>query len=92
LAVEEAMARCGGGFDLFILGHSIPLADKERLVSQFRAQCCAPILLLLRVGEPIPDADYQTYPGDPAELLRLVAEILGDHTEPEFHGDQAHAA
>jgi DNA-binding NtrC family response regulator len=75
---SESLAHCRrGGFDLFILGHSIPLRDKAQLIKSFHEVCKAPIISLRRsVGEKKPaGADYQIDP-DPEDLLRLVAEIV----------------
>lgn len=66
-----------GHFDLFILGHSIPHADKEQLVEEFRRVCPAPIISLRRSsGERLVDgADYHIEP-DPEPLLDLVERVL----------------
>lgn len=64
-----------GGFDLFILGHSIPPADKKELVTSFRQKCDGPVISLLRPNEPLVDgADYHIQP-DPEPLLALVDRI-----------------
>jgi hypothetical protein len=73
-----AMSHCTSGtkFDLFILGHSIPMEDKEALIQAFRENCSAPILALTRGGElPVEDADFQVEP-EPSELLALVDKII----------------
>ncbi len=74
----EAKMHCGaGGFDLFILGHSIPHEDKKELIALFRSHCHAPILSLLREGEEIVDgADYQASPDDPKKLIEVIQEII----------------
>ncbi len=47
LGFSKALALCrDGGFDLFILGHSIPHDDKLALIESFRAHCPAPIVSL----------------------------------------------
>ena len=52
LGFSKALASCrDGGFDLFILGHSIPHDDKLALIEAFRAHCSAPIVSLERHGE-----------------------------------------
>src|SRR3954451_24647960 len=53
---------CAGGFDLFILGHSIPYDDKLALIEAFRAHCPAPILSLERHGEQSVQCDYHASP------------------------------
>lgn len=78
LGFKEAMAACGGGgFHLFILGHAVPLKDKERLIASFRKNCGAPILSLWRRNEPVLDtANYVAFSDDPARFLTSVAMIL----------------
>ncbi len=77
LGYEASVEQCKrGGFDLFILGHSMPQADKQKLVSTFRRECPAPIISLLRPNEaPLADADYHIEP-DPVKLLELVDGLL----------------
>ncbi len=73
----ESLERCQhGGFDLFILGHSIPHKDKQQLVESFKRNCPAPVISLLRNCEGHFDsADVHVQP-DPKELLKAVAEVL----------------
>lgn len=79
----EAEKRCKQvGFDLFVLGHSIPRPDKQSLISYFRHVCPAPVVSLLRTGEPLVDgADYHLSPDDPHVLLQEIANIL----RPRIH-------
>ena len=65
-----------GGFDVFVLGHSIPHGEKQKLVETFRQVCPAPIISLRRnTGEqPVDGADYHIEP-DPEPLMQLVAQI-----------------
>jgi DNA-binding response OmpR family regulator len=75
--LENSLAQCKkGGFDLFILGHSIPDQDKRKLVETFRSECPAPIISLTRgASEPRVDgAGYHIEP-DPERLLKLIAQI-----------------
>lgn len=49
----EATRLCAkGDYDLLIMGYSIPHEDKRALVEKTRAHCAAPVLALLRHGEP----------------------------------------
>lgn len=72
------MAHCNqGGFHLFILGHSIPQADKTELIKAFRGASAGPMLSLARHGEPrVEAADYAIPVDGPAEFLTTVATIL----------------
>lgn len=74
---QEVLQRCKeGGFDLFILGHSIPSQDKLAMIAAFRKNCSAPILSLRKAGEPLVDgADHHLDP-EPLNLLSKVSEIL----------------
>lgn len=75
---NPALSQCQkGGFDLFVLGHSIPQRDKLELIHCFRKHSEAPVLSLQRTGEPVVDkADYHVLPEDPREFLATVARIL----------------
>ena len=75
----ESLEHCKrGGFDLFILGHSIPHSDKQQLVETFRRVCPAPIISLRRnAGEQlVRGAEYHIEP-DPETLLNLASRVLG---------------
>lgn len=75
--LQESLKRCReGGFDLFILGHSIPHADKQKLVKEFRRQCEGAVISLRRSAgdQAVDDADYAIEP-DPEPLLKLIAQI-----------------
>ncbi len=82
LGFSQAMAQCqAGGFDLFILGHSIPKDDKLELIKAFREHCPAPILSLERFGEdPVP-SDFHDTPDDPEKFLKTVDAILSESAE-----------
>ncbi|HZQ70694.1 MAG TPA: response regulator [Terriglobales bacterium] len=74
----ESLKRCQeGGFDIFILGHSIPVSDKEHLIQAFHEKCPGPVVSLRRsIGEQKLDgAEYHIDP-DPEELLRLISQIV----------------
>jgi DNA-binding response OmpR family regulator len=77
-SITNCLEHCSrGGFDLFILGHSIPNVDKQRLVEVFRRHSSAPIISLRRSGgdELVVGADYHLEP-DPELLLNTIAEIF----------------
>jgi DNA-binding response OmpR family regulator len=73
----EGLEKCKqGGFDLFILGHSIPHKDKQQLVQTFRQSCRAPVISLLRnCDAPLGSADLHVEP-EPRKLLQAIAEML----------------
>lgn len=77
---EQALRHCSHGarFDLFVLGHSIPAADKNALIAAFRAHSPAPVVALKRMGEELPmAADFQIEP-DPAQLLATISRIISN--------------
>jgi len=78
LGFSESLYHCKqGGFDLFILGHSIPENDKQALIEGFRKSCSGPIVSLTRGLQPhVVGADYYIDP-DPQNVLKLVDELLG---------------
>lgn len=72
-----------GGFDLFVLGHSIPKDDKLDLIQCFREKNPgALVIALTRANEPrLKEVDLYLNPGDPAELLRGVAFLTNPSAE-----------
>jgi DNA-binding NtrC family response regulator len=77
LGFSEAVEDCQNeGFDLFVLGHSIPEKDKLHLIKTFRGSCPAPILSLERVGEKQVRCDFHASPDDPERFLQVVDDIL----------------
>ena len=77
LGFSKALASCrAGGFDLFILGHSIPHDDKLALIEAFRTHCSAPIVSLERHGEDVIPCDYHASPDNPEKFLEIINNIL----------------
>jgi len=73
----KALTCCSaGGFDLFILGHSIPHDDKLVLIEAFHKHCSAPIVSLERHGENFVPCDYHASPDDPEKFLEMIENIL----------------
>lgn len=66
------------GFDLFVLGHSIPKDDKLDLIRAFREKNVgAPVIALTRANESrLKEVDLYLNPGDPAELLRGLTFLI----------------
>jgi len=57
-------------FDLIVMGHSIPQADKIALVGLLRPNCTAPILSIRRAFEPsLQEADFYVSSTDGPEAL-----------------------
>jgi DNA-binding response OmpR family regulator len=85
LGLKEALANCNdGAFDLLILGHCIPLADKEGLIRTFRAHSSAPILSLWAHDESVANSvDYLAFSDAPDQLLWNVAAILTKNASPQ---------
>ncbi len=60
LGFTSAIAHCGnGGFDLVILGHTIPYPDKVALIERIRTHNHSDILALRRFGEKSLEAPHQ---------------------------------
>ena len=80
LGFTDSLQQCsaGGPFDLFVLGHSIPIRDKQALVNALRDSCRAVVVALKRPGEDLAatGADFQADPGDPAALIALISKII----------------
>jgi DNA-binding NtrC family response regulator len=68
-------------FDLFVLGHSIPAADKLSLIKTFREHCPAPILSLERHGEGFVPCDFHASPDEPERFITVVDDILAGREE-----------
>jgi DNA-binding response OmpR family regulator len=76
--LKKSLEECKkGGFDLFILGHSIPNQDKRQMVETFRRKCPSPIISLTRGAseQRVDGADYHIDP-DPELMLKLIAETI----------------
>ena len=77
LGFTQSISHCGkDGFDLFILGHSIPEMDKNELIRTFRSNCPAPILSLERHGEVVVPCDYHASPDNPEKFVETIDAIL----------------
>jgi DNA-binding NtrC family response regulator len=77
LGFTDALEQCkNSGYDLFILGHSIPVRDKQALIRTFKESCPAPILSLERHGEEKLACDFHVSPDKPEDLLHTVAMII----------------
>ena len=64
------------GFDLFVVGHSIPWPERASLVAEFRAHCAAPVIALSKFGEePTTGADVHIEP-DPDRLLAAISSLI----------------
>jgi hypothetical protein len=64
-------------YAMFILGHSIPLADKRGLIAEFRKHCPkGTIIALKRSNESQVDGADYLVDTDPRELVALVNSLL----------------
>jgi DNA-binding NtrC family response regulator len=78
VGLAEGLERCKDGlFDIFVLGRSVPEADKPKLVKAFRRVSAAPIISVpASSDERVADgADFHVQP-DPEQLLRLIADLV----------------
>jgi DNA-binding NtrC family response regulator len=77
--VEQATQLCAAeSFDLIVIGHSIPIAQRQLLIKEIRSRCGTPVLALYRRGElPLTGADYAfDSMENPPLLLETVVNIL----------------
>ena len=78
-SLQDALQLCDSdtGFDLFIVGHSIPQIEKEALIEHFRAnRPSTPVVALKRLGETeVRGANLSIEP-TPPELLRAVDGLM----------------
>src|SRR3954466_259795 len=74
----EAMEVCESepGFELIVIGHSMPRKDKTALIHTLRSmQCNAPVLSIRRHNDPpLPEADYSVDSYDGPNILVDTAE------------------
>jgi DNA-binding NtrC family response regulator len=92
--VGHAIQLCAAeSFDLIVIGHSIPLQQRELLLKEARRQCGTPTLAFCRHGEPsLSDADYIFDSAESPEfLLETVVEILRPQSRNPKHGAQLSA-
>jgi DNA-binding response OmpR family regulator len=78
MGLPAALEKCNeGGFDMFVLGHSIDYSQKCKMVEAFRAVCRAPIISLRRsaADQPLVGAEFDISP-DPEELLKVIEQIV----------------
>ena len=64
-------------FDLIILGHSIPLEDKQAIINRCRRTHRCPVLALTLVHEPlVAEAEHSIDPSDTGAFLRTVQQLM----------------
>jgi len=78
--VGNATEQCErGGFDLFVIGHSVPEAEVDEMIGAWRRGCDAPIVFVLRNGNREREGGHHYVNSlDPDELVETVTTILGD--------------
>lgn len=78
----EAFAVCereAGGFDLMVLGHSIPHEDKRAIIMRCLQSCQCPVLALTRVNERVvEEATRSVDASETREFLEAVQELLSE--------------
>jgi DNA-binding NtrC family response regulator len=87
-------------FDLIVIGHSIPIQQRELLLKEVRRQCGTPTLALCRHGEPpLTNADHVfDAMASPGLLLETAVEILKSRSQETqksngaSHGEPVSAA
>ena len=73
----EATEHCRNGFDLVIIGHSLPFRDKAALIAQIRTRNHSRILSLCRPGEiPIEGVDHSVDAWSPDVLIAAARSVV----------------
>jgi DNA-binding NtrC family response regulator len=79
--LRAAIALCqkrGTEFNLIVIGHSMPRAQKLQMIECARKYCRCPVLVLLRAGEsPVPGATHSVDPFEPEALIEAVEKMVG---------------
>jgi CheY-like chemotaxis protein len=79
LGLEAALSHCNSSveFDLCVIGHSVPSAQKQVLIDAFRKTHTVPIVVMDRADEPAPSNVYLHEAGEgPAALLAKIQRVL----------------
>lgn len=79
----DAFAVCereaAGGFDLMVLGHSIPHEGKRAIIRRCLQSCQCPVLALTRVNERVvEEATRSVDASETREFLEAVQELLSE--------------
>jgi len=78
LGFAEAMEVCRNepGFELIVIGHSMPRKDKTAVIQTLRSmRCDAPVLSVRRHNDPpLPEADYSVDSYDGPEVFTAAVE------------------
>jgi DNA-binding response OmpR family regulator len=80
LGFSAAIRHCEKAhFDLFLLGHSIPTADKRALIETFQRNCPAPVVEMHLPNQLATGAAQYEFDSSrsPKELAELVRKIIG---------------
>lgn len=74
----NARAQCErGGFDLLLIGHSVPDAEADKMIAAWRRRCDAPIVLVLRASDGVREGGHHYVDSlDPEELMKTVTAVL----------------
>lgn len=74
----QALKRCHeGGYDLVVIGHSIPPEDKRALLEVVKRECPVPVVALLRADEPPLDGATASVDAmNPQNVLDTVDNVL----------------
>ena len=77
---EAALRACDErrGFDLIVLGHSIPVSEKVQMIDYCVARCTCPVLALKRPHEPeVKGATLSVDSYEPEVVMEAVEQLLG---------------
>jgi DNA-binding response OmpR family regulator len=78
LGFTEAVRHCKTGHhDLVIIGHSIPISDKQQMIKELRNVSATPVLALMKPNEePLNTADYNLDYLNTEKFVEFINEVL----------------
>jgi DNA-binding response OmpR family regulator len=73
----DAIEKCkAAGYDLIVIGHSIPHKDKLAMMRETEAHCPVPVVALLRINEPSLEGAADADPYNPADVIGTIRRLL----------------
>ncbi len=85
VAAMEICIACDG-FDLIVMGHTIPPKDKIALMESLRPRCPAPLLSIARTDDPpLEQADFTIKPNERPEALLVAVRMALEESSRRSH-------
>jgi CheY-like chemotaxis protein len=79
---DEALQKCkAGGYDLAIIGHSVPTTHRQALLGHVSRYCPTPVVALVRPGScAVHEVDVSVDGNRPELLLAAIEQVLAKHS------------